>query len=483
VIVLCLDENLLAQSLVWSERYGGQLNEGGYGCVVTTDQACVLVGSTFSYGSGDFDVYLVKVDSLGDTLWTQTFGGPSAEYGYDIQSTSDNGFIITGSTRSFGAGGRDLYLIRTDEFGNQLWMKAYGGPLSEEGFSVRETSDGGFIVCGTENSFGGGSADLYLLRLGQNGDSLWSRSYGGALGESGAAVRQTGDGGFIAVGSTGSYGEGYSNVFVVRTDSSGDSLWIAVHGGAKADFGYSIEETLDNGYVIVGTTASSGAGFSDACLTKIYGDGTLQWEETYGGTMDEQAYSVTPTLDGGYVLAGTTQSYGSGKLDIYLVKTDPSGFPVWTNAYGGADSDYARGVISDPSGKHLFVVGHSYSLSAGGLDLFLLKVQSDAPTPVEDQLPGSLPEDYLLSQNYPNPFNLSTQIEFTLPRRSEVSLAIFNILGQQVRQWNPGSLAAGKHSFTWDGLGRNGSELATGVYLYRLTAGTSIQTRKMVLIK
>ncbi|MBN1212727.1 MAG: hypothetical protein JXA92_09135, partial [candidate division Zixibacteria bacterium] len=178
-----------AQDLLWSKNYGGSYNEGGNSCLQTADGGYVALGSTYSYGTGDHDIYLLKLDSLGDTLWTRTFGGSGTDYGYDIQSTVDGGFVIVGKTRSYGAGMMDVYLIKTNSLGLAQWTKTFGGTQNDDGISVRQTADSGYIICGTTNSFGAGYADVYLIKTNASGDTLWTRAYGGTGGDLGYAVR------------------------------------------------------------------------------------------------------------------------------------------------------------------------------------------------------------------------------------------------------------------------------------------------------
>jgi hypothetical protein len=471
-----------AQNLLWSKNYGGSYNEGGNSCLQTADGGYVALGSTYSYGTGDFDIYLLKLDSVGDTLWTRTFGGSGTEYGYDIQAAVEGGFIIVGKTRSFGAGMMDVYLIRTDSLGRALWTKTYGGAQNDDGMSVRQTSDSGFIVCGTTNSFGAGYADVYLVRTDTHGDTLWTRTCGGAGGDLGYAVRTVPGGGFIVCGTTGSFGTGYSSMYVIRTDADGDTLWTTTYGGNGADMGYAVENTLDGGFVFAGATASFGMGYYDAYLVKTDADGWLDWDSTYGGSGDDRAYSVCPTGDGGFILAGTTESFGSGKVDIYLVKTDPTGEKLWQNTYGGSNADYCYKILEEPQ-KNYFLVGNSYSYTSGGSDIYVMKVDGGDPTPVIEFPRDLLPETFTLEQNYPNPFNAGTVIGFTLTRRTQVSLTVYDILGRPVREWAMGSLSPGDYSVNWNGTDDYGTEVATGIYLYRLETATSSQCRKMLLLK
>lgn len=480
-MVCIAPDTLFSQKLIWEANHGGIYNEGGYAGLQTLDGGYIILGDSYSFGAGKFDIYLLKLSSAGDTIWTRTYGGSDTEYGYDIVGTADSGFIIVGSTRSYGNGKRDVYLIRTDSTGEIMWSTTYGGTEDDEGRSVRQTADNGFIICGTTNSSGAGYSDLYLIKTDSLGDTIWVRAFGGAGGESGFAVRQTHDLGYIAIGSTGSFGEGYSSVYVVRVSSDGDSLWAVTYGGNRADLGYSVEVTPDGGYLFAGATASFGAGSTDGYLVKTDSLGNLEWEQTYGGAWDDRLYSVCLAMDGGYLLAGTTDSYGAGKLDMYMIKTTPLGDTAWTRTYGGSESDYGRMVFQE-QGRDYILIGESYSSSSGGSDICIMKIRGES-TPVEEDDPYYLPSMYELAQNYPNPFNLSTTIRYTLPRRSVIELTIYNILGQVVREWSFGSKGAGVHLVLWDGRNDSGVDAASGVYFYRLTAGEFIETKKMVLVK
>ncbi|SYZ72900.1 exported hypothetical protein [Candidatus Zixiibacteriota bacterium] len=481
ILISCSINNSQAQSLVWSSNLGGAYNEVAYSGLQAADGDFIVLGSTFSFGSGDFDIYLLKLNSAGDTVWAKTFGGPLTEYGNDIKATHDGGYIITGSTKSYGAGKKDVYLQKIDSLGNSLWAKTYGGVEDDEGWSVQATSDGGYIICGTTNSFGAGYSDLYLIKTNGSGDTSWTRTFGGSGGESGAGVAEIPNDGYLAIGSTGSFGEGYSSIYAVRVGASGDSLWSAIYGGTKADFGRALAPTLDNGFVIAGSTNSYGAGYSDAYLIKINAAGMVAWEQTYGSTRDDIAYSVCAARDGGYMLAGTTESFGAAMIDAYVIKTDPAGNLIWNHNYGGSKSDYGRMIIQTQSRDYM-LFGYSYSFSSSGSDVYVAKIKGDA-TPVPESSENNLPSGFALYQNWPNPFNLSTTIQFSLPRRSPVALTIYNILGQTVRRWTFPSLPPGTHSVSWDGRTSTGIESGSGIYLYQIRTPEYGSSRKMVLVK
>jgi hypothetical protein len=474
-------EPLYAQAVLWTADYGGAYTEEGYAGVRTSDGGYAVLGSTYSFGAGDHDIYLVRLDSLGDTLWSRTYGGAGTEHGYDILQTADGGFVVVGSTYSFGAGNYDVYLLRLDFVGGLIWSRTFGGAAKDIGRSIRATSDGGYIIGGSTASFGAGYDDFYLIKTNATGDMLWARAYGGVGGESAFAVRPTPGGGYILCGATGSFGVGYSSLYAVKTNSNGDTLWTSTFGGALADMGYAVEVSTDGGLVFVGATASFGAGQYDIYLVKTDPNGLFEWERTYGGAAEDRGYSVRPTADGGFLIAGTTASYGAGAFDAVAIRTDPLGIAEWQRTYGGSKSDYCFASVTDNNAWVL--VGHTFSYGAGASDIFINKISAQGATPVEEDPELLLPKNFALRQNYPNPFNMSTTIEFELSRRADVSLSIYNVLGQQVRDYAYGSTGVGRHSLVWNGCDEGGSEVASGVYFYRLQFGELQETRKMVLLK
>lgn len=471
----------LAQDSLWTANFGGSFNESGCAAIQLSDGDIVMIGSTYSYGAGDHDIYLIKTDSTGILQWAQTFGGAGTDYGYDLVETSDGGLILVGSTRSFGAGGRDVYLIKTDSGGIEQWSKTYGGTSNDEGFSVREVYDKGFAICGTTASYGT-NGDIYLIRTDSLGDSSWTKTYGGSAGEAGAAVRITSDSGFVLVGTTGSYGAGYSSIYLIRTDSIGDTVWTANYGGSRADLGFTVEETTDLGFIIGGATAPTGANFYDAYIIKTDSLGVTAWDSAYGGVYEDRAYSIKETSDGGYIIGGTTEGSGARKIDIYILKIDGGGNTEWDNSYGGPETDKCLSLILDIDDNYL-ALGTTYSISNGGSDLCLLKISSGGATDIDWTNPFETGLTYELRQNFPNPFNLETRIDYFLPRQTEVMVKIYNILGQTVRVWDQGYQPAGPFTILWDGRNEWGETVASGVYFYRLIASDYTETKKMVLLK
>jgi hypothetical protein len=277
-----------------------------------------------SFGAGLKDVWLIRTGATGDTVWTRTFGGANNDKAYSVVQTADGGYIILGATYSFSAGSSDAWLIKTDANGDTTWVRTYGGADYDRGNSVAQTTDGGYIIAGETESFGAGEDDVWLIKTDASGDTVWTHTYGGTARDLGYSVTQTTDDGYIVAGRTSSSGAG-CDVLLIKTDKYGDTMWTRTYGGAWPDIGYSVAQTADGGYVIAGYTGSFGAGESDVYLIKTDAAGDTMWTRTWGDAYNDYGRSVAQTADGGYIIAGLTETYRASMADVYLIKTDSAG--------------------------------------------------------------------------------------------------------------------------------------------------------------
>ncbi|MFH1011557.1 MAG: T9SS type A sorting domain-containing protein [bacterium] len=463
---------------LWTHTYGGSSRDEANSVQQTTDGGYIAAGYTSSFGAGTSDFYLVKTNSYGEPLWTRTYGGSSRDEANSVQQTTDGGYIVAGYTRSCGAGEADFYLVTTNYPSDTLWTRTYGGSSFDEARSVQQTTDSGYIMAGYTTSFGAGGRDFYLVKTNSFGDTLWTRTYGGSSEDWANSAQQTADGGYIVAGYTYSFGAGYTDFYLVKTNPLGDTLWTRTYEGSYNDRAFSVQQTADGGYIVAGETESFGAGEYDLYVVKTNSQGDMLWTRTYGGSGDDRAESVQQTADGGYIVAGWTLSFGAGTPDssnFYLVKMDSQGDTLWTRTYGGSSDDWANCVQQTADGGYV-VAGYTYSFGAGGRDCHLVKTGPDILG--AEPVGINVPSEYILCPNFPNPFNPSTQISYELPKMSPVSLKVFNLLGQEVANLVDEIQAAGIQSVTFDG-----SQLPSGIYFYRLQAGESVQTKKMVLLK
>jgi len=277
-----------------------------------------------------------------DTVWTKIYGGNYFEHGSSVWQTTDGGYIITGLTESFGAGSADVWLVRTDGAGDTLWTKTYGGVGYDRGSSVQRTSDGGHILVGCTNSNGA----VWLLRTDTLGDTLWTKTYGEVGYNYGHYVRQTSDDGYVIAGWIDATLD--TDVWLLKTDSLGDTVWTKSYGDTLDDRGYSVQQTSDGGYILVGYTDSFGAGSSDLWLVRTDSLGDTLWTTTYGWTGAEGGIEVQQTTDGGYIIAGETNSFGAGSYDVWLLRISPEpGIEEETNRTAKR-SNFGTTVISGP---------------------------------------------------------------------------------------------------------------------------------------
>ncbi len=459
----------------FQKTFGGASTDYGYSVQQTADEGYIIAGYTVSFGAGSRDVYLIRTDVYGNTLWTRTYGGSNTDYAWTVQQTTDKGYIIGAHSGSFGAGSHDVYLIKCNPTGDVMWTKVYGGSSADGAYSIQQTMDGGYIISAHTSSFGAGQHDIYLIKTDDNGDTLWTKTYGGSNGDFLRAVHQTTDSGYVLVAETFSFGAGSSDVYLVRTNSSGDTLWTKTYGGILSDYGYSVRQTTDGGYIVAGHTESFGiAGDVYVLRTDVNGD--LLWAKSYGGTGKDNGWSVQQTIDGGYVIAGYSESFGAGNKDVYLIKTDELGNSGCNESGLVTIVGYTSTLVSSTatligSGA---VVNNTVTIVSNTPTIDSL-LCSNTLTGIEDKL--GLSKAFSLVQNYPNPFNPSTTIRYELPTRSHVVLKIFNLLGQEVATLVDGEKAVGRYEVRWEARG-----FASGIYFYRLQAGEFVETKKLVLI-
>lgn len=367
------------QDIIWTRTYGGSGDEGGHGVCQTFDGGYIIVGPTTSYW-GSVQVYMIKTDGRGDTLWTKTYGGWGQDVGNSVRQTTDGAYIVAGWTSSFGSA-TQVYLIKTDSNGDTLWAKTYGGGHLEYGTSVQQTSDGGYIIAGGTKSYGAGEYDVYLIKTDSTGGVQWTRTYGGIRDDPGYWVERTSDGGYIVTGYTESFAP-HRGVYLLKTDSEGDTLWTRVYYPWYSDWnhGFCCQQTEDGGYIVSGYSVDNTTGNCYFSLIKTDPEGDTLWTRTYGGFRLAWGRSVRQTHDGGYIVVGHFYSHESGyKNDIYIVKTDQEGDTLWTRSFGGSEGDVALDVLQTSDGTYI-VVGATASHGAGSGDAYLLKI-SASPLP------------------------------------------------------------------------------------------------------
>jgi hypothetical protein len=445
----------------------------------TSDGGFIISGGTFSFSYGDLDVLLVKTNASGELEWFQHIGGADTDWGGNAQQTTDGGYIVTGYSNSFGTGSTDVYLAKTDSGGNPLWQRIFGGRGDDRGKIVQQTDDNGYVITGWTSSYGSGGYDVYLVKTDSMGYPEWERTFGGSGWDQGMYVRQTGDEGYIVVGWSDANGSP-GDVYLVKTDSMGILQWQQFYSGLGIAVGGSVESTEDGGYIIGGAT-NSGIGGNDFYLLKTDGSGDLEWERTFGGNEDDWGWNAQQITDGSYVIVGVTESFGAGMSDAYLVKTDMAGNLLWEATYGGNESDEGLWVQQTTDGGYV-VSGATWSFGAGAWDFYLIRLEPEV-TFTRPNLPSVTQVEFRLEAPSPNPFNASTALSYQLQAPSQVSLNVYDTAGRLVATLVDSRQQAGTHEVTFDGSG-----LASGIYLAKLElsgsgATPTIRVQKLVLLK
>lgn len=358
VSVLFFINSVKASPTMWNQTYGSIEEEYARSLVETSDGGYALAGGTL----------LLKTDLYGNLEWSKRFVEGSANC---LILTVDGGYALAGETSSLGEGAYDFWLSKTDLNGNQEWTQTYGAELTDGANCLVETDDGGYALVGKTASFGSGGYDFWLVKTDINGNVEWNKTYGGPETDIAHWLIVASDGGYIIAGETASFGAGASDFWLIKTDEYGTVEWNQTYGNEATQIADSLTATSDGGYALAGYTTATGDGSGDFWLVKTDSNGNMQWNQTYGNSTDwERAYSVIATSDGGYALAGHV-SYSEIPIsnDFWLVKTDEFGNLQWTQTYGidewgQRDWEIAYAVIETTDG--------GYALAGSKNNLFWL---------------------------------------------------------------------------------------------------------------
>ncbi len=347
--------------IVWSKTYGGTEDDRATSIQQTKDGGYIVAGYTFSNdkdvkkNKGVYDYWILKLNSKGKIDWSKTYGGTKDDSATSIQQTKDGGYIVAGYTMSNDGdvknnkGYADYWILKLNPEGKIIWSKTYGGTRNDYATSMQQTEDGGYIITGIADSSDGdvkdnnGGSDYWVLKLDPKGNIQWSKTYGGSKKDRAFSISQTKDGGYIVAGYTKSgdkdikNNKGKYDVWLIKLNLKGKVIWSKTYGGSSYDSARFISQTKDGGYIVTGYAESSDGdllknnGDEDYWILKLNSKGKIEWSKTYGGTESDYATSIQQTKDGGYVIAGYTDSSDKdvsknrGNTDLWVIKLDKSG--------------------------------------------------------------------------------------------------------------------------------------------------------------
>jgi hypothetical protein len=536
-IFAAMAENSFAQpDKKWESVFGGSNADRAYSVVETDDSGFVFAGSTMSNngdvsglhsnGQGDGDVWIAKISKTGALVWQQVYGGSADDVAHCIIRTHDGGFIVAGTTSStdgdatgggYHGGSGDAWIIKLNADGSIHWQKCYGGSLSDGANSIVQAADGNYVFAGFTSSSNGditknqGGNDYWVAKIDTSGKLLWSSTFGGSDNDIANSITQAYDGSFAVAGYSNSADGDITNpmnaddFWIIKVTTSGTLGWHYNYGGSDEDEANSIVATADSGFAVAGYTYSLDVnvkgfiGGSDFWILKLNRNGVYVWQSTLGGQYDDQARGIVQTADGGYFVVGKTNSDDSDVKglhniansslysDIWATKLSPTGKLQWAKTYGGSLDDEAWAVIQTLDTGYV-IAGETKSINGdvipathGDYDVWMLSLMTDT-TGRGSGHTGAVAIEGGFSGNslslYPNPTNGSTKVTYELAKLSDVHVALFNSLGEQVKTLAAGKQSEGSHSLRFD-LG----SLPQGEYFIRLQAGDQSKVEGLLLTR
>ncbi len=358
---------------VWKKTYGGDDGDIAQGIAALDNGDSVIVGTCQSFGAKQTDICVSRMNDKGEMAWRLMLGGEKVDEGKAIIRTEDGNLMVLGSTKSYAKNyDRDLYVVKVSPQGNVIWEQSFGGDRDEFAGGIAQTDDGGAIVVGDTTSYGKGYKDIYIAKLDKNGKMVSSFVVGGNKEDSAQALTRTKDGNMVLVGYRETGRSGNTDFFIMKIDQNGNKIWSQTYGGDRSDRLNGVTATEDGGIVATGSTYSYNSENTDLSVMKLNVEGTMLWHKIYGFKYYEYGNAVSTTADGGVMVAGGTNTLGKGDHSAYLIALNDTGEVVWSHVYGnrGKDSVNAITRLSDGS---MIAVGESDSYSRA-TKIYMLKI-------------------------------------------------------------------------------------------------------------
>lgn len=443
---------------------GRAKNEVGLSICQAHDSGYVIAGSTRSYGNGSNNFLFVSIDKAGQIKIVRSYGWDKQDFFRKVIPVN-SGYVFTGDSYGLAYGGLDIYLLKTDQFGYSEQGFTYGTSTRDNAFDIIQTKDEGFLILGhsrLENPKG----DILLIKVNQAGEKEWQKSFWHEGNDYAfQIINSSQDDGYVFVGSKNGFFDDVhadfkthdANILFIKIDSEGNQIWKQTYGESEHDFGYSVCNASDGGYFLLGSSQSYGNGSFDMLLIKTDADGNEQWIKTFGGANYEYGKSIKMNNEGDLYLVGSTKSFGTeGSTDVYIVKTDQQGNELWSETFGGPAADYGEDLLPLPNGG-CAIVGSCNSYGAGESDVYLLRLKANGDV---DMFSGIPTKPYNKVVVFPNPWIGSCKFYLPGTIGMTYTIQLSDSFGRQIS----------KKVFTGNNFIQKRGTLASGIYIYQITS-------------
>jgi len=424
---------LQAQSGITFERtYGLPGYNYGINTIQTSDSGFIVLGNRSGF-IGNSDIYLLKIDKLGNIIWDKAFGNSSVEWGTDLKITSDNHYLISGYTNQNSNSGYDVFLLKVDTLGNQLWFKTYGGSDWDLGFSVIESSGNNYYITGQTFSFGSGGGDVYLIKTSSNGDTIWTKTYGGIAEDAGLKIIPVQNGQFLISGFTNSFGYGMKDCYALKIDSNGDTIYTKTYGSSGDEKAYDVIVSNDNNYIFCGYTDGPLTPVKDGLIFQTDTNGNKMWEGYGGYTNEAEIFSLASGDHDDLYFNGNTTFGDPGNLDIFIIKLDNNGY-AGGNVFGSSYFDEGNR-FNRTFDKGFILTGSSAGKGPNASDIYIIKIDSLMQNDTSCAHFTGISKIKNLAENvhiYPNPAKYEFFIQSDNLFSGLIQINIYNILGQRL---------------------------------------------------
>ncbi len=383
-------------------------DQEGLDVLPTADGGYLIGGYTTNNTLNDCDVLLIKSDGAGNEQWRKTFGGSKPDFPYHMLQAADGNYFLVGYSQSYGGGDYDILLIKVNSSGVLIWQKTYGSNGNDLARDIIATSDGNYMIVGWSKAAGQPDNNANLIKIDPAGTVIWNKFYGSNADDYGNSIQKTDDGGYIMIGQTFGFGASGGDAWLVKLNSNGDTTWTKRFGGSQNDEGYYLTVANDGGYVFLVRDSSNAGKDIDVRMIKTDPSGNEVWNKVYGGNLKDTPKMVQKTSDGGYIVAAISRSFGWVNPDMWILKCNSSGDTTWTRHYGGAQNEHCYVVREMPDGS--FIATGKAASYGPDFDPIFLKLNS-AGTLVVGIEEGKSPTAF---EVFPNPSNgnLSVTIAF-----------------------------------------------------------------------